>query len=281
MHLSTALVVLTTLLPSIVFAGTLDDSAQNASSFEDILQQMQEEQNVQAEDAVREAGAEVFPSGGKKGSSVSSSSAPAEDPYFLTARVDGVPVVFRDVPKEEWFAPYVREVTGRGIVSGYRESDGTPRGLYGPADALTVEQLAKLAVQLAQVDGASCGTALRNGGAKERWSEPFIRCAEQRGWAVFADGSVDVQRSARRAEVVATLLQALAVKIEARTGGFFTDVDSSVEFAAAIEMAARAGVITGDSDAQGDAKGTFRPADAVNRAEVAKIITRVMQVFGK
>lgn len=280
MRSSTVLIFLSVLVPSLVLAGSVDDAVDAAASFEEIFQQMQNEQNAQSADAVRESGSEIFPSTGQSSSFSRQAESLEEDPVYLIARVDGVPVIFRDVPKAEWFAPYVREVTEQGIVSGYREVDGTLKGLFGPADSLTIEQLAKIAVQVAQVDVPACGSALKNAMAKGTWSESFVRCAEQRGWAVYADGSVDVLRLARRAEVVATLLQALTVKIDPRTGGVFTDVDSSVEFAAAIEMAAKAGVITGDSDAKGNATGTFRPLDPVNRAEVAKIVTKSLQVYG-
>ncbi|MDD4287292.1 MAG: S-layer homology domain-containing protein [Candidatus Peribacteraceae bacterium] len=280
MRSSTVPIFLCVLLPSLVLASSLDDVVNDAALFDGVVKQMQDEQYGQSSDAVRESGSEVFPSTGQ-GSSTSRQSESEEDPTYLTARVDGVPVVFRDVPKVEWFAPYVREVTEQGIVSGYREADGTLKGLFGPADSLTIEQLAKIAVHVSQVDLLACGSTLKNAMAKGTWSESFVRCAEQRGWAVFADGSVDVRRLARRSEVVATLLQALGVKIEPRTGGIFTDIDGSVEFAAAIEMAAKAGVVAGDSDAQGNATGTFRPLDPVNRAEVAKIITMALQVYGE
>lgn len=279
MRSSAVAIFLGVLLPSFVLASALDDVVNDAGSFTGVLQQMQAEQSGQSADQLRESGSEVFPATGLGGSS-SRPSGVDENPTFLTARVDGVPVIFRDVPKVAWFAPYVRDVTEQGIVSGYREADGTLKGLFGPADSLTIEQLAKIAVQVAKVDLSACGSVLKNTAVKGSWSEAYIRCAEQRGWAVYADGSVDALRLARRAEVVATLLQALGVKIEQRTGGIFTDVDSSVEFAAAVEMAAKAGVIAGDSDAQGNATGTFRPIDPVNRAEVAKIITMALQVYG-
>ncbi|MFH1444329.1 MAG: S-layer homology domain-containing protein [Candidatus Peregrinibacteria bacterium] len=279
MRSRTVIVVLSVLVPSLALASALDDVVHDASSFSDVLEQMQAEQSGQIDDAVRESGDEIFPSTGQ-GSSTSRQSTLDEDPNFLTARVDGVPVIFRDVPKDAWFAPYVRDVVEEGIVSGYREANGALKGLFGPADALTIEQLAKIATQVARVDLSACGTALKNTAARDTWSESYIRCAEQRGWAVYADGSVDINRLARRAEVVATLLQVLAVKTEPRTGGIFTDVDSSVEFAAAVEMAARAGVIAGDTDAQGNSLGTFRPIDPVNRAEVAKIVTMALQVYG-
>ncbi|OIO53300.1 hypothetical protein AUJ46_05515 [Candidatus Peregrinibacteria bacterium CG1_02_54_53] len=272
-------VALSLLLPSLAVASALDDVVHDADAFSDVLLQMQAEQDGQTDDLLREEGDEMFPSTGQS-SSTSRQSTLEEDPDFLTARVDGVPVIFRDIPRDAWFAPYVRDVVGEGIVSGYREANGALMGLFGPADSLTIEQLAKIAVQVARVDLSACGTTLKNDAADGTWSEQYIRCAEHRGWAVYADGSVDIGRPARRAEVVATLLQALGVKTEQRTGGIFTDVDSSVEFAAAIEMAARAGVISGDSDARGSPLGTFRPTDPVNRAEVAKIVTMALQVYG-
>jgi len=268
------------LLPSLACAASLDAVVHDAGTLRDVLDQTLKEQQTQAADAVREAGAEIFPMVQGDGSSSVAATVLDEDPVFLTARVEGVPVIFRDVPKDSWFAPYVRAVTGEGIVSGYRAADGTLRGLFGPGDALTIGQLAKIAVQLMKMDPASCTASLKNETAKGTWAIGFIRCAEQKGWAVYADGSVDVNRNATRAEVIATILQAFAVKIESRTGDVFKDVDSSVEFAAAVEQAAKAGVVSGDSNAQGNPTGMFRPRDSINRAEVAKIITNAVQVYG-
>lgn len=275
-----SLVFILLLFPPMAGASALDDAARDAGEFGTVLDQLSAEQDAEREDAVREAGADIFPA-----SSGSSSSAHAvaidEDPTFLTARVDGVPVIFRDVPRDAWFAPFVREVVTQGIVSGYREADGTLKGLFGPGDSLTLEQLAKVAVQVAHVDTASCTTEIRNTSARGSWSEAYIRCAEQRSWAVYADGSVVVSELATRAQVVSTLLQALGVRFEPRTGDVFRDVDSSTEFASAVETAARAGIISGDTDREGASLGLFRPTEPVNRAEVAKIVTNALQVFGE
>lgn len=269
------------LLPALACAASSEQIVEDADQLQGVVDQAIREQQAQADDAAREAGQEIFPRMQTEGSSSAAAAVLDEDPLFLTARVDGVPVVFRDVPKDSWFAPYVREVTGQGIVSGYREADGTLRGFFGPADTLTIGQLGKIAVQLAKVEMSSCNATLKNQTAAGTWSEAFVRCAEQHKWAVFADGSVDTLRNATRAEVIATLLQAFAVKIEPRTGDVFADVDSSVEFAAAVEQAAKAGIIAGDSDANGNPTGTFRPRDPVNRAEVAKIVTNSIQVYEK
>lgn len=278
---TTTIFLLSLLFPTVACAASLDAVLRDAGLMQDVLEQMDLEQQAQAADAVREAGDEVFPKVPGEGSSSATGTVLDEDPVFLTARVEGVPVIFKDVPKDSWFAPYVRAVTGEGIVSGYRAADGTLKGLFGPADSLTIGQLAKIAVQLAKVDVGSCGSIVKNQSVGGTWAEIYVRCAEQRGWAVYADGSVDPSGDATRAEVIATLLQALAVKIVPRTGGVFSDVDSSVEFAAAVEMAAKAGVVSGDSDTQGNFTGFFRPRDSVKRAEVAKIVTNSVQVFGQ
>jgi hypothetical protein len=267
------------LLPLVAFADDLDDAGATAAIVKQILDHDAAGQAADASDEAREAGEELFPEG-ETGSGETRRAAMEEDPVFMTARVDGAPVVFKDVPKDAWFAPYVREVVNGNIVSGYRDATGLPKGLYGPADSMTIEQLAKIAVLVGKVDTSACGGTTKNETAKNRWSESFIRCAEQKGWAVFSDGSVPVERLATRAEVVVTLLQALGATLDQRTGKVFKDVDGSTEFASSIETAANAGVVSGYTDAEGNSTGLFKPADPINRAEVAKIVTRGMQVYG-
>lgn len=268
-------------VPFIVLAASLDDLATDAQKFDEVLDHAILEEQTNSADALREAGEELFPAVvAGSGSSSSRREVMEEDPVYVTARVDGYPVVFTDLPKAEWFAPYVREVINQSIVSGYRDAGGLPKGLFGPADAVTIEQLAKIAVQVAHVDSAGCSSSLKNASAEDRWSEVFIRCAEQWGWAVFADGSVIVDQPATRAQVVATILQAFGVKYDQRTGTVFSDVDGSVEFANAIETAANDGIVSGYADAEGNATGLFKPLDPVNRAEVAKIVTIALQVYG-
>lgn len=276
-----SLIFILALFPIMVGASALDDAARDAGEFGTVLDQFSAEQDAQLEDAVREVGEDIFPARAADSSSSAHAVAIDEDPTFLTARVDGEPVVFRDVPRDAWFSPFVREMVTQGIVSGYREADGTLKGLFGPGDALTLEQLAKVTVQVAEVDTASCTADIRNASARGSWSEPYIRCAELRSWAVYADGSVVVSRPATRAQVISTLLQALGVRFEQRTGDVFRDTDGSTEFASAVETAARAGIISGDTDREGAPLGLFRPTEPVNRAEVAKIVTNALQVFGK
>lgn len=197
----------------------------------------------------------------------------------VTIKVNGVPVALEDVPVFEWFAPYVRDAAERGIVSGYKLPNGLPSGQFGPADNVTIAQLAKMAVVAGEIDPYNCGEDLKNETAAGDWSESYIRCAEVAGWAVYSDGSVDVFRPATRAEVVVTVLQAFKTRISPRSGTVFEDVGTSVVYGAAIETAANAGIVSGYSDQFGNPTGLFGPNDAVTRAATAKIFSLSFQVY--
>lgn len=198
----------------------------------------------------------------------------------VTIKVNGVPVILGDVPHFEWFAIFVKDVADRNLISGYRDEQGFPTGEFGPADNVTIEQLAKMAIQAAAVDTYLCTDDLKNETADGRWSEDFIRCAENEAWALYSDGSVDVTRPATREEVVVTVLQAFGARIAPRSGTVFDDVSTSVRYGAAIETAANNGIVSGYTDERGNPTGLFGPKDAVNRAETAKIFSLAFAVYG-
>lgn len=199
---------------------------------------------------------------------------------FVTVRVDGRDVRFGDVPVRAWFAPYVRTIAELGIISGYRDAAGVPLGAFGPADAVTLEQMTKVLLYASGKDPQSCGGELLNQ-AVSAWARQFILCAEQAQWSVFSDGSVQAGRGATRAEVAASVLQAFGVQTGNTSGDVFADVGSATLYAAAIERAKSDGIVAGYADADGKPTGFFGPDDPVNRAEFAKMVTIALQVYGK
>ena len=230
------------------------------------------------DDAVLDGSIELFPTlEGEEGSG---------DPELslsethVTIRVDGVPVVLRDVPLDAWFALYIADAAELKLVSGYRDPQGRPTGEFGPADSVTIEQLAKMAVQAARVDQISCDRRLRNEGAIGRWSERFVACAEDLGWIVYSEGTVDVTRPATRAEVIVTVLQAFSVRIIPVSGTMFKDVTRSTTYGNAIETAAEEGIVAGYSDEYGRSTGYFGANDRVNRAETAKMFSNAASKYG-
>lgn len=265
------------LLPSVSFADEWSKAIEDASMLEHQIKQNQEDMDMRVQDAEIDGSDELFPV--VTGEEEDSRGSFAESTTHVTIRVNGVPIDLQDVPLYQWFAPYVRDVANKGLISGYRDTEGFPTGNFGPADNVTIEQLAKMAVHAAGVDTFQCGDQLRNGAAAGTWSETFIRCAEIHGWAIYADGTVDISRNATRAEVVVTVLQAFGVRIGPRSGTLFEDVNTSTEFAAAIEQAANDSIITGYTDGDGEPTGKFGPQNLVNRAETAKIFSLAFQVY--
>lgn len=271
---------LLTVIPMTVWAAdSLDYLLDDAERFEQEMERMEQESDWDAVDDVEMRSPDLIPDSGREESSDREDEA-VEEGISVRIKIDGVPVDLSDVPKDAWFAPYVRSAAEAGIVSGYRGEDGLPLGLYGPGDPVTIEQIAKIALAAAGVDRMQCTAALKNEEAAGRWSEEFVRCAEHLQWAVYADGSVDPLRSATRAEVIATILQAFNVEFRASDAMPFSDVDSSIEFRSAIIRAFDDHIVSGYTDANGNVTGKFGPIDPVKRAEVAKIVTLAVEVYG-
>ena len=264
---------------SVRAVGTLEYLVDDADRIEESIESSETESSWDVEDSSGMQGDVLFPVPVSVDQDRRGSGEEVET-TVVRIRVDGVPFDLSDVPRDSWFAPYVRSAADAGILSGYRGQDGRPLGLYGPADAVTIEQIAKIAMVAAGTDRSTCGSSLLSTTAIGRWSQEYIRCAEKLQWSVFADGTVDVLRPATRSEVIATMLQAFGVEFAASDEAPFTDVDSSTEFRAAIVRAYGDHVVGGYTDEAGEPTGLFGPHDPVNRAEVAKIVMLAKEIYG-
>lgn len=202
---------------------------------------------------------------------------------YVVISVEGIDVQLRDVPQNSWFSTYVFEAARRGILSGYKDEAGKPSGTFGPANSVTVAELAKIAHRLAGAGEQSfSGKNPENILATGQWFSPFIASAENRGWTLYKDATIDPLRSVTRAEVMVTLLQVMDVPLKWQKGDVFTDVTVRTRYASAIETAAHDNIIEGLKDEKGLSLNTFNPEGAINRAELAKIINKIFEVyFGK
>lgn len=200
----------------------------------------------------------------------------AADKLFVNASVDGKNVVFHDVPLTAWFATYVSSVAKRSILSGYRNPDGSPSDKFGPENFVTLAELVKITHRIAGLDEKAVSATPANATAKG-WEAPFIASAEANDWVVFIDPTLDVNRPATRAEVVETLMQALNIPVGWPTGKLFSDVTRRTPYAAAIETAARDGIVSGTSNGVGMVH--FDPTAPINRASMAKIVTQALAKY--
>lgn len=273
---ATWLIIIFLLLVPTAFADEWDKLSTDLELYEHVQSEDERSMKELLEDAALEDSADLFPRIEDEDQYEYSE----EEEEFATITVDGVPILLSDVPLEEWFAEYVQKAAEQNLISGYRDSEGRPTGKFGPADFVTVEQLAKMAVLAADIDIYNCGDTLRNVTAKGRWSEKYIQCAEYHKWAVFSDGSIQVEKPARRSEVAVTVIQAFSIRVSPVSGTVFEDVGRSTPFGNAIETLSENGVVSGYTGSNGNPTGYFGPGDPVNRAETAKIFSLSSQTYG-
>jgi hypothetical protein len=200
---------------------------------------------------------------------------------FVTPTVEGKEILFRDVPQDAWFADAVFNAAKRGVLLGYKDAKGNFTGEFGPGNNVNIAELAKIAHKLAGLEEGQRSEGPRNIDAQGQWYSSFIASAEEKGWTIYVDGTIDPNRPATRGEVMVTLLQALNTPMQWQKGALFTDVTTRTAYAAAIETSATLGIVEGRKDASGKLTGIFSPADPVNRAEMAKIVNAAMTIILK
>ena len=189
----------------------------------------------------------------------------------LVARLDDIAgPAFKDVTEGQWFHTYISAVADWGIVSGYTDERGNKTGMFGPANPVTIAEAMKMAFKAAKVDGKLCKPQVETAQAIGHWAERFIACAEQVNMRVLRKNAIDINRPARRAEVLAIVDDAFGEHVPALYASFL-DTEGHL-YEADVAYAVVRGVVNGDTDAQGRSTGTFRPNGAINRAEIAKII---------
>ena len=198
---------------------------------------------------------------------------------FVTVHIDGEEVTFHDVAVSAWYSTYVHTVSKTGITSGYRDASGKLTGEYGPSNNITLAELAKIAHKIATLDESRYTREPANVRARGTWFQKYWSSAEDRGWLVFRDTRQDPGRNATRAEVVATLLQAMDIRRKWPKGTMFTDVSMTTPYGSSIETAATDGLIAGYTDRNGTPTGEFGPNNPINRAEMAKIVSLAIDLY--
>lgn len=173
---------------------------------------------------------------------------------------DGI-IPFKDVDDDQWFTGFVSEMKNLGIVKGYSPAE------YGPGNAVTNAEFTKILLKSTGRDESEGETG--NKLAKSHWAKGFYKTAENEGFSI-AKTTPDEQAS--RCMVAQSIVEALNLE-QATYGGEFTDLPSSDSCASYIATVKENGIMSGDSNGE-----TFRPYEGLNRAEVAKVIQKVLEV---
>lgn len=171
--------------------------------------------------------------------------------------------IFRDVAEEQWFAPYAKGAFEFGLMLG--TYDGTT---FEPNKEITVNELITLVARVHNIYYGGSGIFAQG----DPWYEIYMRYAVHNG--IITNGEfTDRSRTATRTEMAYLFAKILPKKEyqEINTVTRLPDVDENSEHADSIFLLYRAGLVAGT-----DPSGTFEPNKTVTRAEVAAIITRLV-----
>lgn len=188
----------------------------------------------------------------------------------LLVVVDTSPVLFKDVPLDAWFSPYVSYLVEEKIAQGYHDVDGNPNGVFGVANPVTYAEVLKMALAAAKIPVTGLPPP-RNTFARGTWAAAYVAKAEAQNIPLILP-DLDVHGPATRAEVVAILLNVLDLPVAPKAETDFTDIPANHPYAKAIATAYIYGLVQGNPD------GTFRPDDPINRAEVAKLVGLLLEL---
>ena len=166
---------------------------------------------------------------------------------------------FADV-MSHWAASYINDLAAQGVVSGYEN------GLFGPDDALTRGQMAKIIVLAFGLD--STGSNIMD----------YVAAVEENGIAEgyrnssgALTGDFGEDDPLTRAQAVKMLV--LATNLNPTGTGSFTDVPSTQWYYDYVRAAYSNGLVDGYDD------GRFGPDDLVTRGQIAKMTVLAENVF--
>ena len=168
---------------------------------------------------------------------------------------------FEDVPANEWYAASVAEAYELGLFNGEAEHSFVPGGKLTTVEAVT------LAARMHSIyyTGSEDFTIGRV------WYESYVQYALDNG---IIDSRYDITSDITRARFADIFSRALPKAALPETGtvldDIIPDVKSGDEYADAIYLLYRAGILTGSDD-----RGTFHPDSTITRAEASAIVTRM------
>lgn len=175
--------------------------------------------------------------------------------------------VFEDVSDTDWFA---------GNVSSayeYEMMNGKGNAKFDPYANITIAESITTAVRIFYIYNNGSPIYFDSIDAGSLWYEPYVSFATIEGITTEEYG--DYNTTATRAEFAKILAASVdPIDLEAINivdDGAIPDVDVNADYADAVYLLYRAGVLSGS-----DANGTFNPDSTITRAEAAAIITRII-----
>lgn len=184
---------------------------------------------------------------------------------------------FSDVDEGCWYAPAVASAYEYGLLSG------RGGGRFAPQDHITIAELLTIAARLRCIYQSGSDALLTAGtDAKETWYAPYIAYLKSEN---LLDNRFEgfYLLPASRAQMAGIFAFALPeewyedINTEIVTAGyasgdFIADVTEKTPYRSEILLMYRRGLLSG-----ADARGSFLPEHSVSRAEIAALLTRVVE----
>ncbi len=168
---------------------------------------------------------------------------------------------FSDVCPDYWAYSYIDYLASRGIISGY--ADGT----FRPANPATRGQLSKMAVVSRGWPLLNPQTPFFSDVPSSNSFYQYIETARARGVVSgYADGTFRPANQVTRGQTARMVVAAFGWAANTNSGPHFTDVPPGSTFYVYVETAVQHGIVSGYAD------GTFRPGNAVTRAQLSKML---------
>ncbi len=182
---------------------------------------------------------------------------------------DFVDKSFKDLADYEWAKSAIEYLQDKNIISG------TAENIFSPSDTVKREEFVKMLVLIMGKYNANASADFADV-PSGHWSESYIASAVEAGLVQGIDSeSFGLGYEISREDACVLLYRALAEKTSENSPKEFTDADEISDYAKeAVDLMSALGIISGMDD------GSFKPADAMTRAQAAKLLYEFCQVIG-
>lgn len=171
---------------------------------------------------------------------------------------------FQDVAESDWFYNNVKAVYELRLMVGKEKS------VFDTASTMTLAETVTIAARLHSI----YTTGKNDFSASDPWYQTYVDYAKDNGIADLTGKSmVELTNRAQFAEILANAFPAEALQvINAVEENAIPDVSLDESYGEAVYRLYRAGILTGS-----DKYGAFAPSSYITRAEVAAIVTRMVE----
>lgn len=198
---------------------------------------------------------------------------PAATAIVVAPSPEAEAVTFPDVPDGYWAAPFIIDLSRRGVVSGFED------GTFQPDQPVTRAQYASLIQEILPSTQRQAPMAFSDVPA-DYWANQAIDAAVQAGFLRgYPEGDFQPEQPISRAQVLASLVNGMQLppRTVAELNTFFQDSEQIPAWSTeAVATATRSGLVVNYPEPT-----VLNPTQPATRAEVAAMIYQALEAAGQ